>query len=215
MAARLEDNLYTTLKGAILDGSFSVDAPMREVALSEQYGVSRTPVREALNRLLHDSLLERRGRGLYVRSVPLEDVLQIYELRILLEGEAAAQAAESRRQSDLIALDLLVERDKALVDPSDEERTRTNLEFHEAVWTATNNRILTDILERLRTHLIHAPMSTLSTPGRWDEAIEEHQSLVDALRARDVEAARTIAQDHMRTARNLRIRLLTQSQMSR
>jgi DNA-binding GntR family transcriptional regulator len=216
MASRSDgDSLYNSLRSAVLDGTFELDEPLREVALSAQYGVSRTPVREALNRLLHDNLLERRGRGLYVRSVPLEEVLQIYEVRVLLEGEAASQAADSRRKSDLLTLQMLLERDRGLVDPSDEERTRTNLEFHAAIWNATNNRVLRDILDRLTTHLVHAPMSTLSVGDRWTEALDEHAAIVEAIASRNGDEARTLAQDHMRTARDLRIRLLASSPRDR
>src|SRR5690606_40489706 len=112
---------------------------MREVAIAERFGVSRTPVREALRRLQHDRLLESGVRGLHVRTPGPEEVMQIYEARILLEAEAARQAARAHGVADLARLEGLLARDRALADPDDATRASTNLEFHEAVWNAARS----------------------------------------------------------------------------
>ncbi|MCU1441334.1 MAG: hypothetical protein JWP85_2331 [Rhodoglobus sp.] len=203
------DKMYEELKFAIRSGEIAAGMPLREAALSTRFGVSRTPVREALNRLFHEGLLERRTRGLFVRVVGIDEVIQIYDLRILLEGEAASQAAESRRPGDLLRLEALIQRDRSLTEPSDDTRISTNLEFHAAIWTATNNRVLRDILERLATHLVHAPQSTLSGQ-RWAEALDEHEAIFNAIDGRDNERARRLAEEHMRVARGLRIGMLTE-----
>ena len=103
------DVIYDALRSDILTGRLSPGTPAREVALAERFGVSRTPVREALLLLEHDRLLVASSRGLVVRAVDTDEVIAIYDVRILLEGEAAAQAAEHRRESDLLRLDTLVE----------------------------------------------------------------------------------------------------------
>ncbi|WP_077488194.1 GntR family transcriptional regulator [Sinomonas mesophila] len=205
------DAIFIALRDEILTGIHQPGTPMREVALAQRFGVSRTPVREALSRLQQERLLERIDRGLRVPEIDPQQVIQIYDMRILLEQEAAAQAARARQFTDLIRLDALVERDRALVDPDDHARITTNLEFHAAVWACTHNRVLQDLLERLSTHLIHAPRSTLSTEGRWEAALDEHERLVRAIEDQDEQAARTIAREHMETARRLRLQLLRQS----
>ncbi len=202
------DVIYDALRSDILTGRLSPGTPAREVALAERFGVSRTPVREALLLLEHDRLLVASSRGLVVRAVDTDEVIAIYDVRILLEGEAAAQAAEHRRESDLLRLDTLVKRDKALRRPSDEVRTSTNIEFHDAVAAATQNAVIVDLLGRLAVHLIRTPHSTLSAKGRWTQALGEHEALVEAIRARNPKRARQIATDHMTTARELRIALL-------
>jgi DNA-binding GntR family transcriptional regulator len=200
--------IYAALRADVLTGALASGEPVREVAVASRFGVSRTPVREALRRLEHDRLLVQSTRGLVVRGIDVDEVIQTYTVRILLEGEAAAEAATSRTQADLLRLESLTERDRSLADPSDATRADTNTEFHDAVWTATHNPVLQDLLRRLTVHLVRTPHSTLSAPGRWEEAIAEHEAMVASIRDRDEEAARTCATAHMTKAREIRLQLL-------
>lgn len=199
--------VYERLRGEILGGLLPPGTALREVALAERYGVSRTPVREALRRLEHDKLLEAGDRGLRVRQPSHAEVVQVYDARILLEGAAAEQAARTRGEADLAVLDGLLARDLALADPSPARRADTNVEFHEAVWRATHNPVLIDLLQRLNLHLIHTPTTTLTAPGRWEQALAEHEALIAAIRAGDAAAAGDVARGHMRTARDVRLRM--------
>ena len=203
--------IFSVLRREILTGVHPPGTALREVGLSERFGVSRTPVREALGRLQHERLLERTQRGLKVPQLDPQEVIQIYDLRVMLEEEAARQAARSRTFADCIRLEALVERDRSLVDPSDLTRISSNLEFHSAVWAAAHNPVLQDLLDRLSTHLIHAPHSTLSVPGRWDDALNEHSALVEAIDEQRVEDAARLSRTHMETARILRLRLLSEA----
>lgn len=205
------DAIFHVLREEILTGAHQPGDPMREVALAQRFGVSRTPVREALSRLQQERLLERVDRGLQVPRVDPQQVIQIYDMRILLEQEAAAQATHARQWGDLTRLQALVERDRGLIEPDDATRTTTNLEFHAAIWACTHNPVLQDLLERLSTHLIHAPRSTLSSGDRWSTALDEHEALVRAIEEQDEEAARTLAREHMKTARRLRLELLRET----
>jgi DNA-binding GntR family transcriptional regulator len=197
--------IHAELKAEILRGAHEPGTPFREVGLAGRFGVSRTPVREALGRLQQEGLLERGGRGLQVRRVDPEELMQVYDLRILLEGQAAAEAATARTEMDLVRLDALLSRDRALQDPDNTTRLTTNIEFHEALWAATRNPILRDLLDRLSTHQIHAPVSTLTRPGRWEQSLDEHARILECLRERDAEAARQAMRAHMTTARTLRL----------
>jgi DNA-binding GntR family transcriptional regulator len=134
--------------------------------------------------------------------------VQVYDLRILLEAEAAAQAARARGPADLMLLEGLLARHRGLTDPDDAVRAGTNLDFHAAIWRAAHNPVLEDLLQRLAVHAIHAPHSTLSVPGRWAEALDEHAALIEAIRAHDQPRARHLAGAHMRTAREIRLALL-------
>ncbi len=203
--------IFRVLRGEILAGVHPPGTALREVVISERFGVSRTPVREALSRLQHERLLERAARGLQVPQIDPQEVIQIYDLRVMLEEEAAGQAASERRSADMIRLEALVERDKALPDPDDQTRINLNQEFHVALWAASHNPVLTDLLARLSTHLIHTPRSTLSVGNRWQESLEEHEALVHAVADRRAEDARRIARTHMETARALRLALLRTS----
>jgi DNA-binding GntR family transcriptional regulator len=203
--------VYAQLRAQILGGTLPPGTPLREIALAGQFGVSRTPVREALRRLEQDRLLSQGVRGMVVRAVEPQEVVQVYDMRVLLEAEAAGQAARARGMADLMRLEGLLARDRDLVDPDDATRTQTNLEFHAAVWRAAHNPVLVDLLDRLTLHLVHAPRSTLSVGDRWTAALDEHAHLVEAIRAHDEPAARDIAKAHMETARGIRLALLRES----
>jgi len=208
------ETIFAVLRREILTGVHQPGDAFREVSLSERFGVSRTPVREALGRLQHERLLERAARGLQVPHLDPQEVIQIYDLRIMLEEEAAGQAAQNRRSADLMRLEALIERDRGLVDPDNQAQISTNLEFHAAFWAAAHNRVLEDLLDRLSTHSVHAPHSTLSVGHRWDDALDEHAALVEAIRGRNVAAARDVARRHMETARTLRLQLLRDAAVS-
>jgi DNA-binding GntR family transcriptional regulator len=204
-------DVYRKLREEIATGVLPPGSPLREVSLAGRFGVSRTPVREALRRLEQDRLLVPGDRGMVVRAIDPHEVVQVYDMRVLLEAEAAGQAARDRRPADLVRLEGLLDRDRALTGPDDATRVRTNLEFHAALWQATHNPVLVDLLERLTVHLVHAPRSTLSVGDRWHHALDEHARLLDAVRGRDEPTARKVAGEHMATARELRLRLLRDS----
>ncbi|HET6240932.1 MAG TPA: GntR family transcriptional regulator, partial [Arthrobacter sp.] len=199
------ESIFQTLRSEILSGMQQPGTAVRETSLAERFGVSRTPVREALSRLQQERLLERVARGLQVPQVDPQQVIQIYDMRILLEEEAARQAAKARQFPDLMRLEALLQRDRQLQEPDDYTRITTNLEFHAAVWNCAHNPVLRDLLERLSTHLIHAPRSTLSTGNRWAESLDEHGALLKAIENQDSDAAGKIAREHMETARALRL----------
>ncbi|KNC20241.1 hypothetical protein AC792_01910 [Arthrobacter sp. RIT-PI-e] len=205
------DTIFRALRGEILAGVHPPGTALREVVISERFGVSRTPVREALSRLQHERLLERAARGLQVPQIDPQQVIQIYDLRVMLEEEAAGQAALNRGDADLMRLEALLERDRAVVDPEDTVRVTNNLEFHTSLWAAARNPILMDLLQRLSTHLIHTPRSTLSVGNRWQEVLGEHEALISAIAERRSDDARALARTHMETARTLRLQLLRTS----
>lgn len=201
---------YEKIKAAILDGTLAPGAQLVESAVAEWCGVSRTPVREALTRLEQDGLVERGDRGLIVRARSPEEILDIYETRIVLEMTAARVAAERHTSFDRIRLDHLLKACED-VDPSDDTMiVQRNEEFHRGVWQASHNESLVDLLKRLNSHLVRYPATTLSYPGRWERALEQHRGIVDAIITRDSTTAAELAEAHFAEARDIRLKLWEQ-----
>ena len=200
-------NPYERIKHAILSGEFEPGQSLVESALAEWCEVSRTPVREALTRLEQDGLIGRGDRGLVVRESSPEEILDIYETRIVLEATAARFAAERRNQNDLLMLRRMLPRMTKLADADPTAKAAMNAEFHGLVWRASHNGSLIDLLGRLSMHLGRYPATTLAFPGRWESGNREHQELVDAIDARDGELAAQIASKHFTAARDIRLNL--------
>jgi DNA-binding GntR family transcriptional regulator len=202
---------YERLKQAIMTGELVPGQPLVETALAQWCEVSRTPIREALTRLEQDGLVHRSERGLVVRERSPEEILDIYETRIVLEGTAARVAASRRSALDLIHLRRIADALDA-VDTSDENAMANgNREFHRAVWRASHNESLMDLLTRLDLHLSRYPATTLSQPGRWEVANGEHRALIQALDNHDIARAQELAAAHFTAARDLRLSIWAQS----
>lgn len=197
---------YERLKQAIIEGELEPGEQLVEMALAEWCQVSRTPIREALSRLEQDGLVEHSDRGLVVRRRSAEEILDIYETRIVLEATAARMAAERRTDYDVRVLRRLIEHSRQ-VTADDDSKVDLNRQFHRAVWHASHNESLRDLLERLDPHLARYPATTLSYPGRWEEAKSEHIATVDAIEARDAARAYDITLAHFSKARDIRLRL--------
>ena len=129
---------YERIREAIVRGEFAPGELLGEVALAQQFGVSRTPVREAFHRLEIESIVERTPRGVRVRVSSPEEILDIYEVRITLESAAAKAAA--LRATDLDRLRLRAAQDAMRAVGGDpKERAETNRKFHETVWEASHS----------------------------------------------------------------------------
>ena len=198
---------YQRLREAIRSGDLRPGQQLVESTLAEWCEVSRTPIREALSKLQHDGLVERSERGLVVRERGPEEVLDIYETRITLEGTAARLAAERRSAHDLMLLRRALTRLDQVTEGDVDAMVNGNRQFHTAVWRASRNVSLIDLLERLDLHLARYPATTLASPGRWGRSNEQHRLLVDAIEARDSDTAEKVAIEHFTDARDIRLSL--------
>jgi DNA-binding GntR family transcriptional regulator len=208
-------NLYDLLRADVLTGEFSPGAVLQELPLSERYGVSRTPVREALARLEHDDLVERDGRGYRIRSGTPEDVLDIYEARIVLEGQAAAGAAERRTELDLtrlqhLHLELGPGTEPGTGSPLDPERARHSA-WHATIWRAAHNRTIEALLSRLTAQLRIYDRGTHESRDDLDLTHAEHTAILEAIAARRPEEARAAMSAHLSRAREVRLHRIAQA----
>lgn len=198
---------YERLRDAILSNEIRPGTQLVESALAKWFDVSRTPIREALTRLEQDALLSRDRGRLVVRERSPDEILDIYETRGLLEAAVARFASERRTSHDVRLLQRLVERWESVNQKDPAEMLAANREFHMTVWRACHNESLIDLVRRIELHVSRFPVTTLSAPGRWDQAGKEHGALVHAIELRDANSAAEIAREHFQHARDIRLRL--------
>lgn len=203
----LEKSVYSRLREDILGSAITPEETLTEVKLTERYGASRTPVREALQRLEQDGLLERRGKVLAVRTHTAEEIVDIYESRIVLEEAAAAKAARKRTDLDVRFLRAKYQSMRAL-DPADGPAlAEANREFHGLIWTAAHSPSLMRLLTGLDQQVRRYTLTTLTHRGRWAAVLADYESLVAAIEAGDATVAGDIAARHMTEALEIRLQM--------
>jgi DNA-binding GntR family transcriptional regulator len=195
--------VHAELRGDILSGRRQPGARLREEEIAARFGVSRTPVREALRRLEADGLVVvTPHRGAEVVRWRDDDVAELVELRALLEGHAARRAALTG-DVDLVVLRELCERMEAHAEAPGEraadEITRLNMELHRAVHRAAG-RLLPDMLVRLiDVPVVRRTFHTYSE-AELRRSCAQHRELLEALAAGDGDWAAAVMQAHIRAA---------------
>lgn len=198
------DGAYEHLKRLILTGGLAPGEELREGALTESSGFGRTPVREALRRLVQEGFVEVRPRqGYRVSVVTLASVRDLFEMRLLLEPAAAELAATRASQEDLAALHDLAHESYVPGDPHSYERfLERNREFHVSVAKAAGNERLASTLRVLLEEMQRLFFISLSSDGTAVELVHEHHELHDALLARDATRARQVVIDQIEASRS-------------
>lgn len=181
-----------------------------ESDLAEKFGVSRTPIREALQRLETQSLLTRDGRSLIVASLDHSQLSELYVVRGELEGLAARLAASHATPEEVKVLRDMLEDDRKLVgDPI--ALSRANRRFHKQIHLASHNRFLVQQLDLVHRSMALLASTSLSAEGRTTGTLEEHELIVAAIEASDGEAADKALREHISKAFVTRLKLDAQA----
>ena len=203
----LGEAVYNVLCAAMRDGYLKPGDRLREEDIGERLDVSRTPVREAFNRLMSRGLLEASGsRGVTVRTLSPSETAELYALREILEGAAARLAA-------LHASDLEIEEmrewqlrfDRAQDDPR--AMALANRRLHETMFRSARNRYLDSALKDMQDSIAILGRTTFSVAGRALTATAEHRAMIDAIASRNPDAAEHAAREHIRNALRARMKL--------
>ncbi|GIW29205.1 MAG: GntR family transcriptional regulator [Meiothermus sp.] len=194
---------YAHLRGAILMGALLPGARISEPGLAQELGVSRTPVREALQRLAQEGLVELLpGKGARVRVLSAEEVREVYDVRALLEGEAAALAAQNATEDELSRLERLLQALDVLPKEAYAQQMQVDFDFHTALIEAAHNKTLARIYADLRSSLtlVRSFQQTLS---QHPKTRQQHRAILSALKARNPAEAAEAARAHVRYFRDL------------
>ncbi len=194
-----QKDAYGLILEAIDIGVYKPGDRLVESELADRFGVSRTPIREALQRLETQRLLERDGRSLIVASLDHNQMAELYVVRRELEGLAARLAARHATQEEIDVLREMVAADDKLVnDPS--ALSRANRRFHVQIHLASHNRYLVQQLDLVHRTMALMATTSLAAQGRGEIAQSEHKGIVDAIAARDEERAGQALKEHISIA---------------
>ncbi len=193
------NDAYSLILEAIDVGVYKPGDRLVESDLADRFGVSRTPIREALQRLETQSLLERDGRSLIVASLDHNQMAELYVVRRELEGLAARLAARHATEEEIRVLREMVSDDNDLVDDPT-ALSRANRRFHEQIHLASHNRYLVQQLNLVHRTMALMATTSLAAQGRGQIAQSEHDGIVAAIESRDEEAAEKALRDHISIA---------------
>ena len=216
----LVDKLAATLQARVLSGELPTGARLRQEALAEEFGVSRTPVREALRKLQASGLVEvRPHRGALVRGLSAREIRDAYEVRAELEGLAAELAALHPHHDDIAALHEAQREFRAALDEAVATRERgahptedisarwgrANDLFHQTIQHAAGNTVLADTLTHLHRSFPRDLSRTVlrESTTLLQENVSEHEAIIASIERRDAAAARQLMIKHVRRAGSL------------
>lgn len=198
----LTEQVYEVLKRRVLSGAYPGGTHLVERQLAQEFGISKTPVREALARLEKERLMDfEAGRGMRVRSLHPSEVDSLLEVRELLEGYAAEKAAVHADEVQVAKMAAALGEGEALPLCELEAYKLLDESFHEMIWQASHNPTLVHLMESLRDQIYLVMSTTVTLPGRRSESLQEHRQLLKAIRQRDPQAAGHHARQHMKNAR--------------
>ena len=196
---------YDQLISAIETGGLCPGDRLLETELAAKFGVSRTPVREAIRRLESDGIVEHKPRvGAVVRSLGQQEIVELYEMRIVLEATAATMAAQHASVAELDTLDQL-NTDMAAASGNAFAVAALNRRFHNCIMNAARNRFLAQSYNALSHALVVLGKTTLASTDRVEQVCAQHHAIIQALRAGDGTAAAQAMRDHMQASLRQRL----------
>jgi len=201
--------VYRELKERIISGELAPDTRLIELSIAAEFGVSRTPVREALKRLAAENLvLADPTRGIVVHAPDPAEIEDVFVLREALDGLAARLAAHRITPSELSRLRLIVDSMREAVENDRREQIIVaNMRFHDVIYTAAGNQMLARVARDLRDFVRRFSTLPFASPDRVHHVLDEHRAILEALEAHDPEAAERASHGHLVAAREYVVRL--------
>ena len=203
----LADRVFGQIQDAIVKGELKSGVKMSEVELTARYGVSRGPLREALRRLEARKLLTRIPHvGVRVVALTIDDVLQMYQVREVLEGMAARLAAQNATDEEVQGLKQLLQQHQQQTELQSGKgyyQEEGDFDFHYRIVKASRNDVLMQMLCGELYHRVRLYRYQFSvTEGRPHKAFAEHSRIIEAIESRDAELAEFLMRRHISSARN-------------
>ncbi len=196
----LHDEVAERLRELIRSGELEPKSRVNELELAERFGISRTPLREAIKILATEGLLELLpNRGARVASISNQEIDEMIEVVAGLEAVAADLACQHITDKEVAAIEAMHQRMVAAWKQQDNAGYFTlNRQIHEAIMTASRNVTLQGIYENLSGRIQRTRYSAHKTPEQWQKAITEHEQMIKLLKTRDAESLARLMREHIR-----------------
>lgn len=215
----LREQVYLALRQDLMSGAFDPVTRLGEEKLAAIYGVSRTPVREALARLQADGLVQPIDTGLYPYRPRLDDLAGLYELRIVLEMHGIARIADSEGSAEPLTHDRDVlapvvrqwKRARSALPDPDAGFVTHDEQFHLALLTSSGNRALAEALQNVNTRIRPVRMFDYLTADRIAATIDEHIHIGELVLDGDLDGARRSLASHIGDSRRVVISRATEA----
>lgn len=193
------EDAFQRLSASILRGEMAPGQRLVEADLVESLGVSRAVVRAVLSRMAHAGLVEKEmNRGARVRRVSEDEAIEITEVRSVLEALAARHAALRATDDDIVALRAILAEMKALLKAQDLLKySDGNSKLHAKIIAMSGHETAQRLIANLRAQLVRFQYRTILVPGRAKDSLAEHTALVNAIAARDGDAAEAAMRTHL------------------
>ena len=205
----IADQIFDQLERDILTGKYKRGELLSEQRLAEDLGVSRTPVREAVRRLEQEDMLEDSGRGLVVVGIAKEDMPDMYEIRMRIEGLAAQRAADRITDEELSEMgDILdmqgffIEKQSKTDSDNSDKIKDLDSQFHELLYRCSGSKALCDILIPMHRKMTKFRKASVRKKSRASASLQEHVAIFEALKAHDGEQASALMMQHLMNARD-------------
>lgn len=197
MTNRTAENIFSTLVDGIIAGRMPAGEPLVELALAEQFGASRTPVREALLRLEQANLVERGARRAFVvRKLAPQDLAELFEAAGEVESALAAMAANRMSEIERRKLEVIVQEGEMCEDA--QAYSEINTRFHQVIKVGARNAILAEKLDELNLRTLSWRAANFHEDiGRMKSSRVEHRAIAEAIIAQDSEATRREMRGHV------------------
>lgn len=197
----LADQVFERLESDIICGKYEKGQILTELGLTEDLGVSRTPIREAVQRLVQEQLVRDLPKGILVLGVTDRDIQEIYTVRLRIEGLAAARAAESGDEDGIRALAEALAMQEYFVSKHDADHIKSQDSiFHEAVYEMSGSGILQATLLPLHRKVQKYRQLSVQSDSRAVKSLEEHRQIYDAICKGDAPLAEKLMTEHIHNA---------------
>ncbi|MFM8760391.1 MAG: GntR family transcriptional regulator [Polynucleobacter victoriensis] len=195
----LYEEVAERLRTSIFSHEFAPGSWIDEQAIAKEYGISRTPMREAIKILAAEGLITMKmRRGAYVTEVSKSDLNQIFTVLALLEGQACRETALKASEGQLEALDSIhMKLERAAADRDLEQFFTINQSFHDKLHEKSNNPWMKRVIDDLRKVLKLQRRDSLSKRGRMESSLLEHRKILSALLARDADLSEKLMKEHL------------------